>query len=264
MGTTDGIRTAPPAGLVERLRAAGCVFAEDEARLLAAEAPDEAALETMTARRVAGEPLEYVVGWAEFAGLRIAVTPGVFVPRRRSEFLVGEATGLLGPTATVLDLCCGTGALGAALLAARPGLTLVAADVDAAAVECARRNLPPGTEVFRGDLFAPLPAAFRGRFDLIAANAPYVPTLEISLLPAEARAHEAPAALDGGSDGLELHRRIAEEAIGWLTPGGLLMIETSERQAPVAAQMFVASGLVPSVRRSEDEDATVVLGARLA
>ena len=255
---------APPAGLVERLRAAGCVFAEDEAYLLTAEAADGAQLEAMTARRIAGEPLEYVLGWAGFAGLRIAVAPGVFVPRPRSEFLVWEAAALLGPTATVLDLCCGSGAIGAALLAARPGLTLVAADVDAAAADCARRNLPAGTEVVQGDLFDRVPERFLGGFDLIVANAPYVPTEELPLLPAEARSFEATTALDGGSDGLSLHRRISAEAWGWLVPGGRLLIETSERQAPVAGAIFAAAGLAPRIRRSDEWDATVVIGTRPA
>ena len=255
---------APPAGLVDRLRAAGCVFAEDEALLLTAEAADADSLEAMTERRIAGEPLEYVLGWAEFAGLRISVTPGVFVPRPRSEFLVWEAAALLGPTGTVLDLCCGSGAIGAALLAARPGLALTAADLDPAAVECARRNLPAGTEVVQGDLFDGLSERFRRGFDVIAANAPYVPTQDIPLLPPEARSYEARAALDGGPDGLGLHRRIAADAPGWLAPGGRLLMETSERQARVAAEIFAGSGLVPRIRRSEEWDATVVIGTRPA
>ena len=255
-------RIAQPTGLVERLRAAGCVFAEEEARLLVGEAVDPDELESMAARRIAGEPLEYVLGWAAFAGLRIEVTPGVFVPRPRSEFLVAEAAATLRPGTNVLDLCCGSGAIGAALLAAVPGLNLVASDVDPAAVACARRNLSPAAAVFEGSLFDPLPAELRGRFDVIVANAPYVPTAEIALLPAEARSHEALAALDGGADGLSLHRRIAAEAPKWLAPGGRLLIETSERQAGVAAEMFRSSGLAAEVRRSEELDATVVVGVR--
>ena len=81
--------------LVDRLRTAGCVFAEDEARFIAAAAPDAVALEEMVTRRIAGEPLEYIVGWAEFDGLRIAVDPGVFVPRRRTELLVREAVAAI-------------------------------------------------------------------------------------------------------------------------------------------------------------------------
>src|SRR5215469_2899044 len=102
--------------VVARLRAAGCVFAEDEARLLAAAADSPAELDTLVERRVRGLPLEQGVGWAEFRGLRIFVDPGVFVPRRRSEFLVETAIALARPPGRVVivDLCCGTGALGLA------------------------------------------------------------------------------------------------------------------------------------------------------
>src|SRR5918993_4559434 len=111
--------------LVNRLRAAGCVFAEDEAALLleAVEGRPDAGdeLEGLVVRRVAGEPLEQLLGWAEFAGRRILVEPGVFVPRRRTEFLAAEAAPLTpaaasdGHLAVVVDLCCGAGAIGAAI-----------------------------------------------------------------------------------------------------------------------------------------------------
>ena len=145
-----------------RLRAAGCVFAEDEARLLIATArtPDE--LAAMVERRAAGLPLEQVLGWAEFCGLRIAVDPGVFVPRRRTEFLVQQRRGLARPGAIVVDLCCGAGAIGAALAAAMDRAEVHAADIDPAAVACARRNVPGG-HVYQGDLYQPLPARLRGR-----------------------------------------------------------------------------------------------------
>src|SRR3954447_4575395 len=152
--------------VVARLRAAGCVFAEDEARLLIEAAPTEPALETVVARRVAGEPLEQLLGWAEFCGLRIVVSPGVFVPRRRTEFLVETALPLTHPGAVVVDLCCGSGAVGAALVAGVPALDLTAADIDPAAVACARRNLP-GASVHQGDLFDALPADLRGRVDVL-------------------------------------------------------------------------------------------------
>ena len=127
--------------VVRRLRAAGCVFAEDEARLLLAEARTADQLDALVERRVAGEPLEHLLGWAEFAGLRIAVGPGVFVPRRRTEVLVAEAVALARPGAVVVDLCCGSGAVGVAVASAVPGIELHAADVDPAAVACARANL---------------------------------------------------------------------------------------------------------------------------
>ncbi|MER6045258.1 putative protein N(5)-glutamine methyltransferase, partial [Streptomyces sp. NPDC001856] len=103
--------------VVLALRAAGCVFAEDEAELIleAARTPDE--LTAMVERRAAGRPLEVVVGWADFHGRRVIVEPGVFVPRRRTEFLVDRALAHAPHARVVVDLCCGTGAVGAALAA---------------------------------------------------------------------------------------------------------------------------------------------------
>lgn len=249
--------------VVARLRAAGCVFAEDEADLLIAAAATGAELDAMVERRAAGLPLEHVVGWAEFCGLRIEVDAGVFVPRRRTEFLVGEAAALAGPGAVVVDLCCGSGALGVALAARMEGVDLYAADVDPAAVRCARRNVGAAGQVFEGDLFEPLPAALRGRVGVLLANVPYVPSGEVELLPAEARLHEARVALDGGADGLDLLRRVSAEAPLWLARGGHLLIETSERQAPSAVEAFARAGLAPRVAHSDEVNATVVIGARL-
>ncbi|MEU9129666.1 putative protein N(5)-glutamine methyltransferase [Kitasatospora sp. NPDC048540] len=249
------------AAVVGRLRAAGCVFAEEEAGLLLSAARSPADLSALVDRRVAGLPLEHVVGWAGFRGLRIAVDPGVFVPRRRTEFLVEQAAALAPPGAVVVDLCCGSGALGAALAAATPGLNLYAADVDPAAVRCARRNLP-ADRVFQGDLYGPLPAGLRGRVRILLANVPYVPTGEIGLLPAEAREHEARVALDGGADGLDVLRRVAAEAPRWLAPGGHLLFETSERQTPEAVAVVVRSGLTARVASSEELYSTVVIATR--
>jgi release factor glutamine methyltransferase len=225
----------------------------------------------MVDRRAAGEPLEHVLGWAEFCGLRITVASGVFVPRRRTEFLVAQAAVLArgedppspprGGNVVIVDLCCGAGAIGAALAAAVDRAEVHAADIDPAAVRCARQNLPgPQGHVYQGDLYQPLPAALRGRVDVLAANVPYVPTKEIDFLPPEARAHEPQVALDGGADGLDLLRRVAAQAPEWLSSGGHLLIETSERQAPLAEAAFAASGLAARVVSSDDLDATVVIG----
>lgn len=238
--------------VVGRLRAAGCVFAEDEARLILAAAPEPAACEAMIARRVAGFPLEQVVGWAEFAGLRIVVEPGVFVPRRRTEPLARAAVALVSPGGVAVDLCCGSGAVGAVLEAA--GARVYAADVDPAAVRCARRNLRG--PVFEGDLFAALPADLHGRVEVLVANVPYVPTGDLRLLPPEAREHEPSTALDGGADGLDVLRRVAAEAAEWLAPGGHLLTEASERQVPGAGRILGAS-LVPRVE-SRDEGTFLV------
>ncbi|MEO3762244.1 putative protein N(5)-glutamine methyltransferase [Streptomyces sp. B5E4] len=248
--------------MVARLRAAGCVFAEDEARLLHAAASTPAELDALVARRVAGRPLEQVLGRAEFCGLDIAVESGVFVPRRRSEFLVRHAAeaaaAALRPV--VLDLCCGSGAIGAAVAAAVPGVELHAADVDPAAVRCARRNVGPGGTVYEGDLYAPLPGRLRGRVDVLVVNAPYVPTAEVPFLPPEARDHEPLTALDGGADGLDVQRRVIAAAPRWLAPGGLLLVETSERQEPRTRAAVVAAGLTARTATCADLAATIVTG----
>jgi release factor glutamine methyltransferase len=240
------------------LRSAGCVFAEDEARLLVRDARNPADLATMVDKRLAGIPLEHVLGWAEFCGQRITVEPGVFVPRRRTELLVREAIARAQPDAVIVDLCCGAGAVGAALLAALPRIELHAADVDPAAVRCARRNLP--TDVYEGDLFDPLPASLRHRVDVLVANAPYVPTDAIALLPPEARLHEPRISLDGGADGLDVLRRVLADAPQWLSPDGCLIVETSVGQAPALSGLFRRHGLLPRV--SCCEDAAVVIGDR--
>lgn len=275
--------SAPDPGLVARLRAAGCVFAEDEAALLEGEPVSPQEREAMVVRRLAGEPLELILGWAEFCGLRIQVAPGVFVPRQRSalvvELVVAHLRGTVAPT--VLDLCCGTGALGAAIAARVPAAEVWATDIDPVAVECARRNLAPrrgldkldhqaqggldkldhrGQRVLLGDLCAPLPHDLA--FDVIVANAPYVPTDRIQTMPPEARDHEHRVALDGGSDGLDVQRRVTDEAPKRLAAGGVLVIETSREQAPATAGLMRAQGLTAEIHHDEDLYATAVTGLR--
>jgi release factor glutamine methyltransferase len=263
-----GRRRSLPASVVDRLRAAGCVFAEDEARLLVAEARTPGDLDAMVDRRTAGIPLEYVLGWAEFGGLRVDVEPGVFVPRARTEFLARravalahQAAALAPPTPVAVDMCCGSGALGAVLAAAVPGIEVYAADNDPAAVSCARRNLPDGL-VFEGDLYGALPNWLARRVDVLVANAPYVPSDELELMPREARLHEPHATLDGGADGLELVRRVIAGARSWLRPGGHLLVETSEDQATAVLREVARTGLTPRLARDEELDATVVIGGR--
>ncbi|WP_216217367.1 putative protein N(5)-glutamine methyltransferase [Amycolatopsis aidingensis] len=257
--------TATPCSLPEltsRLRAAGCVFAEEEAQLLATAARSPEHLATLVDQRVTGLPLEQVLGWAWFHGLRIAVEPGVFVPRLRTGLLVRQAAALARPGAVVLDLCCGTGAVGAALAATVDGLEVHAADLEPAAVRCARRNLAAaGGRVYEGDLYEPVPARLRAGVDLLLVNAPYVPTDAVDLMPPEARLHEPRTALDGGADGLTVQRRVIAAAPDWLAPGGHLLIETSEPQAPRLAAACADAGLRPRIIGCPELDATIVLGA---
>jgi release factor glutamine methyltransferase len=265
------------ASVAARLQVAGSVFAEEEAELLLSSGGDAVTLASMVARRVAGEPVEAIVGWASFCGLRITVAPGVFVPRRRTELLVTEALRIVrdethrnpqsdgalrhGLSPVVVDICCGSGAVGAAVAAEVPEAEVYAADLDPVCVACARRNLPPD-RVFEGDLYDALPTDLRGRVDLLVANAPYVPTSKIPLMPPEARDHEPTVALDGGPDGLDVQRRIIDGAPEWLAPGGQLLVETSRHQAAGTVAACEAAGLVPRVVTDDDLDATAVVGRR--
>jgi release factor glutamine methyltransferase len=237
------------ADLVSRLRAAGCVFAEDEAALLVEASADE----EMIQRRIDGEPLEYVLGWAEFMGERYVIEPGVFIPRHRSELMVEVAAG--GAHDVVLDLCCGTGALGDALRRTAGARELWATDIDPVAVRCAQQNIT-GTVVY-GDLFDGLPPM---QFDVILANAPYVPTAEIEHLPTDFRDNEWRGALDGGFDGLDIHRRISEDALPWLRPGGRLLIEVAETQVASIRASFESGGL--TVRTMSDDETVIVVSER--
>jgi release factor glutamine methyltransferase len=256
--------------LVDALRRAGCVYAEEEARVLAEAARSPAHLADLLARRGGGEPLEQVVGWAEFAGLRVTVRPGVFVPRRRSELLAGLAAGAAraaqaaarreGRAARVLDLCCGTGALALVVAREAPGVDLTAVDLSGDAVACARENLAgTGCVVLAGDLFAPLEEPGSHAFDVIVANVPYVPAGEFRTLPAEARDHEPRQALDGGADGLDTVRRVLSEARPWLLPHGRLLVETSRPQGRAALRAARECGLRAELTTSELHDVSVLV-----
>jgi len=233
-------------------------------------AVDDDDLDAKVARRASGRPLEHVLGWAELCGVRVAVDDGVFVPRRRSELLVHEAARLASAVGSgsaaepvVLDLGCGSGALGVVVATLAGGAELHAAEIDPASVVCARRNLAPlGGVVHHGDLYAALPASLLDRVDVLVANAPYVPSDEIGFLPAEARDFEPRVALDGGSDGVEVQRRVASGASPWLAPGGHLLIETSERQAPLTLAAFADAGLTAHRVTDDDLGACVVVGRR--
>ncbi|BDH57016.1 putative protein N(5)-glutamine methyltransferase [Tsukamurella sp. PLM1] len=236
--------------VISDLRAAGCVFAEREAALLEA-AASGATLDALVRRRCAGEPLEYLLGWVEFRGRRLAVGPGVFVPRRRTEFLsqLADCHGVL------VELCCGAGPIAATAASAKT----YAADIDRASTEFATRNAPEAT-VLLGDLYGPLPAELRGTVDVIAANAPYVPTAAIATMPAEARDNEPRLALDGGPDGLSLHRRIALDAPRWLRPGGRVLIETGRQQVTYTIAALRSAGLLTHIEIDDERQATVAVG----
>ncbi|AIV41332.1 SAM-dependent methyltransferase [Curtobacterium sp. MR_MD2014] len=246
--------------MAARLRATGSVFAEDEADLLLeAGDGDPVKLRGLVQRRLGGEPLEVVLGWAAFDGHRVRVVPGVFVPRTRTAVVVEQAARRLHRYDRVVDLCCGVGAISVALLGRVGALDLVAADIDADAVDVAAENIGDRGIVVLGDLFAPLPERFRGVVDVIAVNAPYVPSDALATMPAEAREHERRIALDGGPDGLDVHRRVAAGAGEWLRPGGAVVIEVSSTQAPQSAALFEGAGFTVTVESDEQVEGTCIV-----
>lgn len=247
--------------LVERLRAAGCVFAEDEAAVLREAAALGGDLEALVQSRIAGTPLEHVVGWVDFAGVRVPLDPGVFVPRPRSELLVEVVATSLDPGDLLIDVCCGSGAIAAAV-AARVPIRIVATDRDPAAVANARRSLNGlESEVYEGDLFDGLPSALRGLAAAVTVVAPYVPSGAIALLPREARDFEPLSALDGGPDGLRLVRRIIVDAPRWLRPGGMLATELGEDQVDEVLRLMAESGFHAMIH---EDDGAIVVAARHA
>lgn len=258
----------PAPVVVARLCAAGCVWAEDEAALLDAAAGTAADLDALVVRRVAGEPLELVLGWVDFLGRRLSVSPGVFVPRRRTELLARTTLArlaALGDPAddpvVVVEMCCGVAPVAACLGGIRAEVH--AADLSRTALACAGHNAPTAA-LHVGDLFDALPGRLRGRIGVLAANAPYVPTDRIASMPPEARDHEPRAALDGGADGIDLHRRLAAEAWGWLAPGGALLVETSPAQAALTTAAMAAAGLATEVLVDDAIAGCVAVGVKPA
>ncbi|UFU08270.1 putative protein N(5)-glutamine methyltransferase [Ruania halotolerans] len=244
-----------------RLRAAGCVFAEAEAALLnnaAAAGPER---EVLVRRRLDGEPLETVLGWVEFDGLRLYTAPGVFVPRTRTTHLVEVAAEVAPHGAQVADVCCGIGAIAAALHVRRPDLMIRAADLDPRATACAADNLD-SIPVYTGDLLEALPPRDRGRLDLVVANTPYVPTAGLATMPREAREYEPVIALDGGTDGLSIQRRLAGQADHWLSSDGLLLTEIAEEQRQAAQRAFRETGWTVELRPSPRGENLVVMARR--
>jgi release factor glutamine methyltransferase len=245
---TTATRRELRARATAELAAAGCVSAAAEADWLLEEAGTEDALRALVARRVAGEPLQYVIGWAPFGRLKLRVGPGVFVPRPETEGLADRAAAFLRgrpEPRTAADLCAGSGAIACFLAAEVPGARVLATELDPGALVWARENAERfGVELLAGDLDEPLPAELAGRLDVLCANVPYVPSGAIPTLPRDVRDHEPRLALDGGPDGLDVFRRLAGRAGRWLAPGGgRLYAEIGEDQAEAAAALLTAAGL---------------------
>lgn len=254
------------ADLAARLRAAGCAFAAEEAALLRERAGDDAELlEALVRRREAGEPLEPLVGWVDFDGIRIPIDRGVFVPRQRSLLLARRAVAAVravdaaragrGPTGEVrrpprfLEAFAGAAPIAASVQRAVPGARVLASDRDPRALDVARRTLGPLAGIARSDVLRGLPTDW-SEIDVLAAVPPYVPTGELGLLPREAVEHEPREALTAGPDGLEHVRALIRQARDTLAPAGVLLVEMHRGQASRAS----------SIARSHDYTTRAVPG----
>lgn len=260
---------ARPAGLVEdplvdALRRAGCVFAEDEAGLIRRHARDSAELDEMVRRRVAGEPLEHLLGWVQFGDHRLSVGPGVFVPRQRSLLLAEEAVRAAdertGPV--VVEAFCGVAPIASVVASSVADARVHASDIDAAALVHARRNLPGGTWIHQGSGFDAMPASLQGRIDVVAAVPPYVPEHAFGLLAPEARDHEPRRALTGGVDGLDHVDALIVDAQIWLSDDGVLLIEMNVAQFDEVARRRRSGEFVVDATSGDDGQTVVAVLTR--
>lgn len=207
-------------------------------------------LEELVARRLGGEPLQYIEGTAAFGPLDLVVDERVLVPRPETEGLFEIATKMVRNPEVIVDLCTGSGALALALKNAFPTAAVFATDVSEDAVEVAIQNKYRNRlDVYfaLGDLFDPLPASLFGEIDLMVANPPYVSEREFPLLPDDVQ-REPRMALVAGPTGLEVIRAIGATAADWLRPGGVVVCEIGETQAVAASNAFLN---LPTVVRQD-------------
>ena len=237
MPTRNGLEA-----LAARLSAAGFIAVEEEAeQLLACAAGDVAILDWLVGRRFTGEPLAWIIGGVSFCGVQIRVDSGVYVPRWQTEALARRAVERLPATGTAIDLCTGSGAIARILTTERPRARVVASDIDERVVACAAAN---GVEVYRGDLFTPLPRTLEGCVDVVVGVVPYVPTPALPLLQRDTFAFESPLAYDGGHDGTDILRRVLRNSPRFLRRGGALLLELGGEQADALRDDLAGLGYV--------------------
>jgi len=204
----------------------------------------EALFFELVGRRCSGEPVAYLTGQKEFMGLNFSVNPSVLIPRPETELLVETALKILPPSAAVIDVGTGSGAIAVSLAFYRTDLVVYATDCSPEALSVARLNaarLGVGERCYfyQGDLLEPLSASgLAGRVDLIAANLPYIARDEYPVLPVEVRNFEPALALDGGADGLACYRRLIPAAPPFLKQGGFLLLEIGCRQGQASLDLF--------------------------
>ena len=242
------------ADVAAMLSSAGFVAADEEAvELIACANGDLVRLSSLVERRLTGEPLAWITGHVTFCGIRIRVDPGVYVPRWQSEALALRAVARLPKEGVAVDLCTGAGSVAKVLALGSPMARVVASDLDERAVACAAGN---GVEVYRGDLFEPLPRDFTGGVDVVVGVVPYVPTSSLDLLPHDTFIFESTLSYDGGPDGTDVLRRVVVDSVEYLRPGAALLLELGGDQAEALADDLENLGFVDlEVLEDDDGDA---------
>jgi len=216
----------------------------------------EEKVDELLSRRLAGEPLAYIIGSWEFYGIPIEVTRDVLIPRIDTEILVSQAIAMakwLPAGSRVLDLCCGSGCVGLAIAKNVPQVKVVLADVSPEAMKVSRANVVLNKLTGRVtcaivDARRSPPYSLLGEFDLIVSNPPYIPTDDISWLDDTVRNHEPILALDGGADGLDFYRIIATEWKKILKPEGAFLFECGINQAADVADILIQNGMTRIIR----------------
>lgn len=213
-------------------------------------------------RRGAGEPLQYVTGEMPFRHIILRCEKGVLIPRPETEVLVDAALEALGSGSNdaplALEIGTGTGCIALSLASEHEGVRVIATDLSPLAVQLATRNrdalnLAGVVDVVECDLASGVPAALMGRFDLLVSNPPYIPSdVLVREVPAEVKDHEPGLALDGGTDGLDVFRRILDLAPQALAPGGTMCVELFEGNVHAAAELVRKEPGWASVEVRED------------
>lgn len=236
------------------LRAAGVPSSEHDARVLAEHARATGLdLADLVRRRASREPLQHIVGSVGFRYIDLEVGPGVFVPRPESEVVTGfaiDAARAAGTTPAVVDLCSGSGAIALSIAHEVPGAQVHAVEADSQAIEWLRRNAD--ARAAAGDSavvihevdVAGTPADLDGSVDVVVSNPPYVATDEMAKTDPEVRDHDPHVALVAGDDGLDVIRAVATTAWRLLRPGGVVVVEHSDRQGETAPAVLTAAGFV--------------------
>lgn len=228
-----------------------------------------AAVQALTARRIAGEPVQYIAGWAPFYGLNLEVGPGVFIPRFETETIVDYILEQLNADKTnqtfeVLDLCAGSGAVGIALAAQSPRLRVTLVEKEPVPVAYAisnirRYGLAEQVQVVQMDALGDFPPEWRGRFRYITANPPYIPLSQIADLPPDVRDGEPHSALTDGGDGLGFHRVWRHTIPSLLSPNGLFLTEVGDGQADSVMEIYPPHLEIIGVANDLDGNRRVVI-----